>query len=400
MWWWSYRCTGKPLIFVFFVVLGVHLLATRVRADVVVTDDNVVFGKVLSITTESAVVANGCNKKLTESIGASRIRTVIFDSGCNAHNYTVPAVATSPCSAEEITAYRVNFKDDVTPVYANKLLFKADDPIHILLAGGEGSLHGPLDQVTSITYGRFCPLLFNRINAIQLPRGYCFEPPRLAVNWSPDPVYNNGIFTKGFSFYLEQVGPGNSQLTAEDIRLAFGTAVTLWASPLLAKKDSLDPQLRDFVDKSVARSKNIVMFVPPQVVNVSCPANASMIVKLYTARGDEFSSDSYVAKAQVRGRTILLNGVDYQFLSKLGMKEVAEQNRINLIAVFAHELGHAFGLTHSNAGPSIMSDRKPTLVPTDSDIQRFIAILRQSIIGARPGFFNPIECAGLRLKKH
>lgn len=396
---WSCRCTAQHFIVVFVVFAGIYLSASGVRADVVVTEDKVLFGKVLNITTESALIAKACSKKLTESIERARIRTIIFDSGCTAHSYTLPAAAITPCSTEGIAAYRLNFKDDIAPVYANKLLFKADDPIHILLAGGEGSLHGPLDQVVSVMYGRFCPtIFFNPTNAIQPPKGYCFEPPRLAVNWSPDPVYNNGIFTKGFSFYLEQFGLGNSQLTAEDIRLAFGTALTLWSSPLLAKRDSLDPQLRDFVDKSISRSKNIVLFVPPQVVNVSCPANASMIVKLYTARGAEFPSEAYVAKAQLRGRTILLNAVDYRFISKLGMTEVAEQNRINLVTVFAHELGHAFGLTHSNGGPSIMGNRKPTLVPTDSDIQRFIAILRQSITGARPGFFNPVECAGLRLK--
>jgi hypothetical protein len=198
--------------------------AIALRADVIVTEDNVLFGKILSINSESALIARECNNKLTEDIERSRIQTIIFDTGCAAHPYSLPASATSACETEKIPAFRLQFRDDVAPIYATKLLSKGDAAIHMLLAGGDGSLHGPLDRITSITNGRFCPELFLSRNVTR--KDFCLEPPKMAVNWSPEPVHNNTIFTKGFSFYLDQIGRPRSAAPTIDFsgRLLVPTA--------------------------------------------------------------------------------------------------------------------------------------------------------------------------------
>jgi hypothetical protein len=141
--------------------------------------------------------------------------------------------------------------------------------------------------------------------------------------------------------------------------------------------------------------------VGPQVVTVRCPQLAMAIVNVSLGRG-RFADPSIVALAQPEGRTTFLNAGDFRFFSRLAPR--ADDPAVNLIAVMTHELGHAFGLPDEDGPPeeSVMAGVQPDLRrmrdPTAADVRRFAGILRQSISGARPGEFNALKCAGLRVR--
>ena len=370
-------------------------LAPPVRGDVLVSEDSTIYGKIVKMTRESVSIERGCDRNNVRTVARAQVQAVVLDGVCQPHTFKMPTAGLSPCAQEKVPIYKVYFKGQAAATYATDVLIGDNGEAHFMLADNS-SLHGPLDRVSMIVNDFVCPSLLSTTQAP--PAGFCHDSPHWAVNWRPEPVHKNTIFTRGFAFYHERVGDGKSGLTAAEIERAFGAALTHWTSLLLKHRNNLDPTLAAYVDSILGRSKSMTMLVPPQVVNVDCPGNASMIVRSYGARGGEFPDREYVAKAQMRGRTILLNEVDYKFTYDLTMRELIRGDSVNLVAVFAHELGHAFGLGHVSGVPSVMSANNPTSVPTDEDFGRFMAVLRQSIVGARPGEFDPTSCAGLSLK--
>jgi hypothetical protein len=300
--------------------------------------------------------------------------------------------------------YKIFFKEQDAEVYATNVVLGDDKIIRLLLPKELGSAQGPVSKIKSIIPTSVCPKSIP--DEFTWPKEFCYEPKRVAVNFSLKPVYNNKIFTRGFTFYLDVIGNAPTDISTEDVSRAFGAALTLWASKLLALRPKLDPQLASYVDASLARSSKAILFVPPQVVQVDCPENALMIVKLYKVRDRKLfpQNSGYVAKAQLEGRTILLNGLDFQFRSDLDTRMFLKDNKINLTTIFAHEIGHSFGLSDINGNNEAVSIMNADNIidnlaggPTDNDGLAFVEVLRKTITGSRPGEFNPSECAGLRL---
>jgi len=133
-----------------------------------------------------------------------------------------------------------------------------------------------------------------------------------------------------------------------------------------------------------------------------------MIVKLYKTRDPRLfpRNAGYVAKAQPEGRTILLNGVDFQFRSDLDTRILRKDNKFNLTTIFAHELGHCFGLADLDNNPQVKSVMSGANIfageaetPTESDGLNFLSVLKKAITGSGPGVFEPRECAGLRMPR-
>jgi hypothetical protein len=391
----------RSLILASLGVIG-SLSASPVKADVLVERDSTFFGKITQITESSILIARGCNYRDIKTVLKARVKYVQNDSQCRPHPFTLPTSPLQFCDQPKQALYKIFFTGEDSEIYASDVSLGSDGILRLQLAGGLGSMQGRPDRIKSIVPSQVCP---NSVpENVGLPAGFCREPPHMAVNFSRKPVYNNQVFTRGFTFYLDVVG-GTDEISADDVSQSFGAALTLWASTLLALRPKLDSELASFVDSAISRSAKYTLFTPPQVIRVDCPENAMMIVKLYKVRDARLfpKNAGYVAKAQPEGRTILLNGVDFKFRSDLDTRTLIKDNRFNLTTIFAHELGHAFGLADMDNAQvkTVMSAANifdgEAGAPTESDGMSFVNVLKKAVTGSRPGVFEPRECAGLRL---
>lgn len=232
-----------------------------------------------------------------------------------------------------------------------------------------------------------------------LAEGVCFEPRQWAVNFSGVPVSRNQLFTRGFTVFVS--GLGDPASGAVDARQAFGHALTMWMSALLRIRAELEPELKSFIDQSFQCGAAACLLTPPQVVRRYCQPSAMFLLRWVQQAGDGFGPDekNLIAKAQVQGRTLLINAADHRFDVALGRAPRLDGGKFNLISILSHELGHAFGLADVYDGsPSIMSASVSTMSdePTDADARRLAKILLREIKGSPPGEINIANCAGLR----
>ena len=221
------------------------------------------------------------------------------------------------------------------------------------------------------------------------PIGYAYggrHQARAAYRWAAD-----------VSVYVERENDA-AAATPPDIRLAFGTALTMWMAALDHIKSTLSPDLQAYLTKIKGCSPGgYCLLTPPQVVEVRCPSSALFIVRWVTTASEVGFLDTDVAKARMQGRTVLINADTHAFRSDIAMQHIKEVSTINLITVMVHELGHSFGLVHSKQVPSIMAPTLSLLArqPTDDDAATFAGLLEQSIQGGPAGEFNASDCAGL-----
>jgi len=390
---------GKRILYSVTVCL---LVTGYANADVLVERDSTIFGKITEISNTNVLIARGCDNRNVRSVPKERVRYYQFDESCQPHGFTLPTSPLQFCAQPKQNVTKVFFRGQREAVYATEVSLTDGKLIRLILANNAGSLQGPRNKLRSLVPASVCPDSIPK--TFTWPKEYCHEPFKMAVNFNLKPVYNNKIFTRGFSFYLDVVGPAAKE-SPEEFARAFGAALTLWASKLLALRPKLPPELAVFVDSALARSKSYTLFTPPQVVQVDCPENANMIVMLYNVRRPDLfpSRSGYIAKAQLEGRTILLNGVDFQFRTDLDTRSFLKNGQLNLTTIFAHELGHCFGMSDIDGvdtlsimnSDDIASDKAGS--PTDYDGLEFVRMLERSVSGAKPGEFNPTECAGLRL---
>jgi hypothetical protein len=373
-------------------------MANAAGADVVSANDRQ-FGRLLKIDAKIVSIRPGCDEKAApRDLPWSEVRYVIFDDQCAPHAITPPVAGIANCDGATVTIYQVKYKRGET-LDASEVAFDGT-----MLRARRFTGEWVVDHRINVEH----ILKVTRCQSAGLapdswPDTACVEPEQRAVNWSPSPVADNQIFTKGFAIHVRWDGITEQQagVSREDVRLAFGSAVQLWASALFIHRNGLDSQLAAYVNSITAKGSRVQAVIGPQVVAVRCPQLAMAIVNVSAGRG-RFRDPAVVALAQVEGRTTFLNAGDFKFFSRLAPR--ADDPPVNLIAVMTHELGHAFGLPDEEGPPeeSVMSGVQPDLRrprdPTAADVRRFAAILRQSIGGAKPGEFNAVRCAGLRVR--
>lgn len=168
------------------------------------------------------------------------------------------------------------------------------------------------------------------------------------------PVYNNSIFTKGFTYTVEWAGDSTSlaprraefDRLREDIRQAFGSALTYWGVSLLLVRRELDSPLSRHIESSLACDGGNCVYNAPPADRVRCRRNASIAVVIYGAGGPTFPAPQryVVAQSAKPGRTVLLNSQEFDFGFDQRLFTIwGARRRLNLTAVLAHELGHSFG---------------------------------------------------------
>jgi hypothetical protein len=375
-------------------------------ADAVITADATKFGRIVSFDSNVMTLLSGCDSHDKVSIRWNDVLLLSFDTRCSPYPILPNPAGLERCSVQRVPGFRIEFQDSNTaPFFASKVSLKANGKAQFVSLKDQSAISGSREKLKSIAPVEVCP---TSLAAEQTaPSSFCFEPAQFAVNWSPDPVFNNQVFTKGASIYVEVVGR-LEELSEEDIRFAYQSAISLWAIALQKARASLAPELQKYIDNSTARGGKVTLFTTPQVIRVRCPDNALAVVKWYAERGDVFTLErrDYVAMSQVEGRTVLLNANDNVF-------GVARDNKVmtgtivSLISVFVHELGHSFGMPDrphsaeiSVMDPDYVIDNlNKTVSPTQFDTQAFAALLKASITGAAPGVFNAQGCAGLRRRR-
>lgn len=285
---------------ILYSVAVCFLVTGSATADVLVERDSTIFGKITEISNTTVSIARGCDNRNVRTVAKERVRYYGFDASCQPHPFTLPTSPLQLCAQPKQSVTKIFFRGQAQEVYATDVSLTDGKLIRLILPNNAGSLQGPRNKIKAMVPASVCPDSIP--SSFTWPKEYCHEPFKMAVNFSLKPVYNNKIFTRGFTFYLDVIGPA-SQVAPADFAQAFGAALTLWASKLLALRPKLPPELASFVDSALARSKSYTLFTPPQVVQVDCPENAVMIVKLYKVRRPDLFPlrSGYIAKA-IRGK--------------------------------------------------------------------------------------------------
>jgi hypothetical protein len=372
-------------------------------ADAVVTNNATQFGTIVSVSQDGVSYRSGCAKSgQTSSIPWADTLFVQFDEQCSAHTPKLPTAGLTHCDTARQHVYKIRFANSARVIYASQVTVDSKAIVRAVLPLGGGTLSADRLKagISSIQPADVCPSI---VPASQTwPVAFCHDPTQFAVNWSPVPVSDNHVFTRGSSIYLDIHGAGPAD--AEQVRAAFSTALALWASSLAMHPKLLDDQMRSYISQSTSSSAHFSLFTPPQVVAVRCPADALMVVMWIATDETPFGvgKQDLIALSQVQGRTLLLNAHDNTFSYRPDFLRPIPRGHVNLLSVFVHELGHSFGLPDRASGDSVMNpdyvtaDETKAVEPTELDIADFARVLRESIIGTAPGFFRADDCAGLK----
>lgn len=360
------------------------------------------FGTVLSVDRQAVSFRDGCEGNSRSSIPLDSVLLIQFDGQCMPHEMAIPSAGLSRCEQQRRHAFRVSFSGVADPYVASSIRI-SNGTVFLQSFDESAALSGPVSQIRSIQPVNFCP---DEPPAEHYPESYCFETRKWAVNWSPLPIFSNQVFTRGSSIYVERIG-STLALSLDQVRDAYQTALSLWAIALQEHRNELGSDIVKYVENSTASGGKYRLFTPPQVVRTDCAANALAIVKWYSKRQDAFPTrdKNFIAKAQLQGRTILLNANDNVFRSEKQYTKALPAKDVNLVTVFVHELGHSFGLPDrydiaSVMNPDYVVDHSNLLVsPNAQDAVAFAAVLRASIAGTAPGVFNAKDCAGLRRRQ-
>jgi hypothetical protein len=379
-------------------LLVASAVTVSAHADVVETRDTTLFGKITSLSRTQVVMAIRCDKREMRTIDRALVRSMIFDKACRSYSGMLPTAGMQPpCDRARLVAYEVTFTTGGS-ILGEAVNMNANGRVNISL-GSHGSISGPRSQVLNIVRREVCPELLDAKPSF--PPSFCFEPFRPVVNFGVEPIFNNQVFTRGFTVFvtfdaaLEQAERSSA---IAKVTQALRTATLIWVSLLQENRARLPERLRDYLGTVVARSEKYQLVSSPGVTEVDCPSNAMIVVNWMTAGPKVFPRPrEYLAKAQVQGRTILINARDFRYRWDLRRAAALEPGEIDLITVMLHEFGHSLGLEHAPEGTiSVMSSNDPASMPTSYDFAQLVAVLERNVRGAAPGDFNLTYCSGLR----
>jgi hypothetical protein len=381
-----------------FIALLAGIFASPALADALVTSESTVYGKVLAVRASGVDFAPACGPAHSV-FPRDQVRQIEFNGSCKPAPIRPMSGGVGLCdNAQSLfeTQLSDGTKLDAADVQVDQ------GRVHIRSADGLTQWHGDRSRVRTIVRRLVC-----RDAVVQAGdlKGFCREQVQFAVNFGPEPVFGNRILTRGLSFFLED--EAGKPVSVDNpvgavIREAFGTAMTEWMGALQDRSAALPPEGRTALAGMISTSSGgYRLLTPPQVVQVGCPDTASFIIR-YAFRNPSIlivDGDTKAARAEVKGRTIWINGASYgcwraTARTEIHLNETAGSDPAghcyNLVPILAHELGHAFGLTgHRDLSSvaSIMDSqiREAALRPTPADADDLIKVLLSPIAGAPAG---------------
>lgn len=396
------------IIFIVLSALATITYCNASAADVLSLRSSAIAGKVLSIDTKNILFSHQCNATKTISVPWSDVAEITFDDNCDA-SLSITQFSESPlCESDPIRVFELEMAQGHDTVFAEGFAL-IDGRVHFSLFDPPVNVHGPESKIRTVKQQLVCRESVPYTGTFD--QHFCVERKQYAVLFDYDTPLSNRILTNGFSFHLKVDGTPPEDFdvdsVAEDIRRAFQVGLTLWLEGLRENKRLVDTETQEFLGSRVFPFANgATLVLSPQVVRVGCPDTAIFQVILITENNDVFKKNSsFLAKAQIEGRTIALNFADFP-CQKTEIKFYGENkspkfnlgdNCINLLPIMTHELGHAFGLRHLDGNESLdlMDSRfsRKALVPTIRDIEAFASVLSKSIKGDSPGVLA-FESAG------
>lgn len=376
-------------------------MSASAHGDTLVTKDATFWGSVSSITNGLVTFRGECTGAMTQ-VPWDSVLVLRFNNECKNGVVKLPTSPLVVCDQVAVHVFKVHTGNSF--LYLTKISMQPNNDLRGVPYKKRGTVVIDRKKVESIQPTDVCPSNISELDPF--PASVCFEPEQWAVNWSAEPVFSNQIFTKGFAIYVSSDVQIPDEVS-ERLTRSFGTALSIWASTLQEHRNELPPDLQSYVARSTSSSKTYVLYTPPQVIQVSCKQNALLVVNWVMHQRNIFpQGHGYVARAQLQGRTILLNAGEYRFGYRPDFLNPLPPDTINLISVFVHELGHCLGLPDTATDPeSVMNPNHvasiihQTVSPSLQDFRNFVDSLRTSIAGTAPGYFDVKDCAGLVVRK-
>lgn len=367
------------------------------RADTLVLGDRQVFGKLVSMGNTTVRFLPACGTA-PQDFPRSEVKRVERNNACRPRPIRPYSAGGDICTEPPIELYEVRLKRPNQTLFASEVIVE-NGRMHIRTPSGLEAMHGSDKRFVSAGRGLFCR---DAIPPDPPLSGFCREGVPWAVNFGTEPVFDNRILTRGISFYLED--DNRKPITVDDarsieVREAFGNAVSLWMGALQDLGPRLPSQAQSRLAAMISTSTGrYTLLTPPQVVRVGCPDTAMFVVRYLSSdkRPLIVNGIEKVARAQVEGRTIFLNGIKFPCWRASLKAEIQVQpdepfgpRCMNLTPVIVHELGHALGIPgHRDTSPPSIMDTTiyPDLIwPTADDAMALANILLQPVQGSAAG---------------
>ncbi len=411
----SLQTLSVTLIFLSFVIC--IFFSANCKADWIFKDTGPTNGIVISFDHQSIKMSNGCGAAEIYTIPWNRVEAIFFQGECSEKPVIRPILPENDCGEtreEVIASFVLKFRKNPELAFAETIGLSPEHTFYSDMYIPQEQWSGPKEAVSSITYKRVCRDKI--VASSNPPMSFCIQPKRFAAEFNNDTPLSNKILTNGFSFKVQTHGdlPKNFDLPTftEKVRSAFGTALTIWIGALSDQKAKLPNEVQEFVaGRTFGSSSGITLLLPPQVIIAECIDRATFVVKLVFAEDEIFPKWPLIlAKAEIEGRTIALNMRDIscfspeaKFNDQKQLRFTVDNDCLNLVPIIMHELGHAFGLRHSDIPnqPALMDSRfsRKALTPQKIDVEALSNVLNTSITGAEPGLLSFQESDGVRPPK-